>query len=123
MIVLYLVNLGRDRRLHTIFEGNLIEFLAINEDRGAGSCLVHAINAANGSSLSDRCFRYYCLHYKYIYHSNIRVNFEISKSYSAIFRVSPVQRYSSYRVLVSPFSQPLPAQSTTPDGLFPRRNL
>ena len=87
MIVLDFVNLGQDHSLCTIFEGNLNGFLAINEERGAGCCLVHAINAANKSSLSDRCFRDYRLHYKYIDHSNRRVTFVISVSYRAICRV------------------------------------
>ena len=102
MISLDLVNLGRDRCLHTMFEGYLNGFSAINEDRGAGCCLVHAINAANGSSLSDRCFRDYRFHYKYTDHSDKRVTFAISESYRAICRVLLVQRYSSYRVLVFP---------------------
>ena len=74
-----LVNLGRDRRLCTIFEGNLIRFSAIKEDRNDGCCLVHAINTTNGSSLSDHYFRDYLLHYKYIDHSNRRVTFAISE--------------------------------------------
>ena len=49
VIFLDLVNLGRDRRLCTIFEGNLIRFSAINEDRNDGCCLVHAINTTDGS--------------------------------------------------------------------------
>ena len=81
MIVLDLVNLGRDRRLHTMFKGDLIGFSAINEDRDNRCCLIHAINVANGSSLNDRCVRYYCLHYKYIDHSYRRVTFVISESY------------------------------------------
>ena len=79
-----LVNLGRDRRLCIIFKGNLIGFSAINEDRNDGFCLVHAINTTDGSNLSDRCFRDYHLHYKYIDHSHRRVNFEIFESYRAI---------------------------------------
>ena len=90
MIVLDLVNLGRDRRLHTIFEGNLIRFSALNEDWDDGCCLIHAINVTNGSSLNDRCFRDYHLHYKYIDHSNKRVTFTISESYKPIFRVFPM---------------------------------
>ena len=82
MIFPELVNLGRDcRLLHTIFEGYLIGFSALNEDRDDDLCLIHAINAANGSSLSDRYFRYYGLHYKYTNHSNRRVTFAISESY------------------------------------------
>ena len=50
MIFPDLVNLRRDRRLHTSFEGNLIGFSAINEDQNDGCCLVHAINTADGSS-------------------------------------------------------------------------
>ena len=122
-IVLDLVNLGRDRHLHTIFEGNLNTFSVINDKRGSGCCLVHAINAANGSSLSDRCFRYYHLHYKYTDHSDRRVTFVISESYREICRVFPRQRYSSYGVLVSPFSQPLPVLSIALGGLCLRRNL
>ena len=119
-----LVNLGRDCQcLHIIFEGNLIGFSAINEDRDDGCCLIHAINVTNGSSLSDHCFIDYLLQYKYTDHSNRRVTFVISESYKAIFRVFPVQRYSSYRVLVFPFSQPLPVQSIAPGGVCPRRNL
>ena len=87
MIVLDLVNLGRGRILRTIFEGNLNRFSVINEERGAGCFLVHAINATNGSSLSDHCFGYYRLHYKYTDHSNRRVTFAISKSYRVICRV------------------------------------
>ena len=83
-IVLDLVNLGRDRRLYTIFKGDLIGFLALNEDQGVGCCLIHAINATNGSSLSNRCFRDYHLHYKYTDHSDRRVTFAISESYRAI---------------------------------------
>ena len=123
MIVLDLVNLGRDRRLHTIFKGDLIEFLALNEDRGARCFLFHAINAANRSILSDRCFRDHRFHYKCTDHSDRRVNFAISESYRAICRVFPVQRYSSYRVLVSPFLQPLPVLSIALGGLCSRRNL
>ena len=88
-IVLDLVNLGRDRRVYTIFKGDLIGFLALNEDRDAGCCLVHAINAANGSILSDRCFRDYHLHYKYTDHSDIRDTFAISESYREICRSFP----------------------------------
>ena len=118
MIVLDLVNLGRDfRHLHTIFEGNMIRFSALNEDRDDGCCLVHAINATDGSSLNDHCFRDYRFHYRYTVHSNRRVTFAISESYREICRVFPVQRYSSYRVLVSPFSQPLPVQSITSGSL------
>ena len=103
VIVLDLVNLVRDCRcLHTIFKGDLIGFSALNEDRDDGCCLIHAINATNRSSLSDRCFKDYRLHYKYTDHSNRRVTFAIYESYRAICRVFPVQRYSSYRVLVSP---------------------
>ena len=88
MIVLDLVNLGRDcQRLHAIFKGNLNGFSAINEEWGVGCCLVHAINATNGSDLSDRCFRDYRLHYKYTDHSNRRVTFAISESYRTICRV------------------------------------
>ena len=54
-----------------------------------GVSLVHAINDANGSSLSDRCFRYYRLHYKCTDHSDRRVTFAISESYRAIGRSSP----------------------------------
>ena len=74
----------------------------INEDRNDGCCLVHAINTADGSSLNDRCFRDYRLCYKYRDHSYKRVTFAISESYRAIWRDFPVQRYSSYRVLVFP---------------------
>ena len=123
MIVRDLVNRGRDCHLRTIFEGNLNAFSAINEERGAGCCLFHAINATNGSSLSDRYFRDYHLHYKYVDHSNRRVTFAISETYRVICRVFPVQRYSSYRVLVSPFSQPLLVQSITLRGFCLRRNL
>ena len=123
MIVRDLVNRGRDCHLRTIFEGNLNMFSAINEEQGMGCCLVHAINAANRTSLSYRCFKYYHLHYKYTDHSEIKVTFAISESYRVICRVFPMQRYSSYRVLVSPFSQPLPVQIITPGGLCPRRNL
>ena len=84
MIVLDLVNLGRDRCMYTIFEGNLIVFSTINKDRNDGCCLVHAINVIDGSSLSDRFFRDYRLHYKYTDHSNIRVTFAIFESYRAI---------------------------------------
>ena len=84
-----LVNLGRDRCLCTIFKGNLIEFSAINEDKNDGCCLVHAINAVDGSSLSDHCFREYRLHYKYIDHSHRRVTLAISESYRAICKIFP----------------------------------
>ena len=84
MIVRDLVNRGRYCHLPTIFEGNLNVFLAINEERGAGCCLVHATNAANGSSLSDHCFRDYHIHYKYIDHSDRRVTFASFESYRAI---------------------------------------
>ena len=84
VIFLDLVNLGRDWRMCIIFKGNLIGFSAINEDRNDGCCLVHAINASNGSSLSDRCFRDYGLRYKYIYHSHRRVTLAIYESYRAI---------------------------------------
>ena len=123
MIVRDLVNRGRDCHLRTIFEGNLNAFSAINEERGMGCCLVHAINAANGSSLSDHCFEYYHLHYKCTDHSNGRVTFAISESYRVICRVFLVQRYSNYRVWVSPFLQPLPVPSIALGGLCPRRNL
>ena len=89
VIFLDLVNLGRDRRLCTIFEGNLIGFSAINEDRNDGCCLVHAINATEGSSLSDHCFKDYRLHYKYIDHSHRRVTFAISESYKVIHKSFP----------------------------------
>ena len=89
MIVLDLVNLGRDRRLYTILKGDLIGFLALNEDRDDGCCLFHAINSANRSILSDRCFRDYHLHYKCIDHSDIRVTFTISESYREICRSFP----------------------------------
>ena len=102
MIYLDLINLRRDRRLHASFEGNLIRFSAINEDRNDGCCLVHAINTADGSSLNDFCFRDYRLRYKYRDHSYRRVTFVISESYREIRRVFPVQRYSNYRVLVFP---------------------
>ena len=88
-IVLDLVNFGRERRMYIIFKGYLIGFLAINEERDARCCLVHAINAANGSILSDRCFRDYHLHYKYTDHSDIRATFAISESYRAICRSFP----------------------------------
>ena len=81
MIFPDLVNLGQDRRMCTIFKGNLIGFSTINEDRNDGCYLVHAINAADGSSLSDRCFREYHLRYKYIDHSHRRVTLAISESY------------------------------------------
>ena len=81
MIFPDLVNLRWDRHLYAIFEGNLIGFSAINEDRNDGCCLVHAINVVNGSSLSDRCFRDYRLRYKYIDQSHRRVTFVISESY------------------------------------------
>ena len=123
MIVLYLVNLGRYWRSYTIFEGDLIGFSAINEDRNDGCCLVHAINAADGSNLSDHCFTDYRLHYKYIDHSHRRVTLVISESYRAICKSFPEQRYFSYRVLVSPISHPLPDQSIAPGGVCPRRNL
>ena len=84
-----LVNLGRDRRLCTIFEGNLIGFSAINEDQNDGCCLVHAINVADRSTLSNRCFRYYRLRYKYIDHSHRRVTLVISESYRAICKSFP----------------------------------
>ena len=84
MIFLDLVNLGRDERLCTIFKGNLIGFSAINEDRNDGCCLVHAINATDGSSISDRLFKEYHLHYKYIDHSHRRVTLAISESYRTI---------------------------------------
>ena len=102
MIVRYLVNCGRDCHLRTIFEGNLNVFSAINEDQNDGCCLVQAINSVDGSSLDDRCFKYYHLHYKYRDHSYRRVAFTISESYREIGRVFPIQRYSSYRVLVFP---------------------
>ena len=89
MIFPDLVNLGRDWRLCTIFKGNLIGFSAINEDRNDGCCVVHAINAVDGSNLSDRCFRDYRLRYKYIDHSHRRVTFMISKSYRAICKSFP----------------------------------
>ena len=79
-----LVNLGRDRHLHTSFEGNLIRFSAINEDRDDDYCLIHEINVTNGSSLSDHCFRDYRLRYKYRDHSYRRVTFAICESYKAI---------------------------------------
>ena len=123
MIFPDLVNLRRDRRLHTSFEGNLIGFLVINEEWGDGFCLVHAINAANRSILSDRCFRDYCLRYKYIYHSHRRVTFVISESYREICKSFPEQRYFSYRVLVSPISQPFLVQSIALGGVCLRRNL
>ena len=90
MIVLDLENLGRDRSLRIIFGGNLNKFLVINEEWGTGCCLVHAINATNGSSLTNRCFRDYRLHYKYTDHSDRRVTFAISESYRVIYRVFPV---------------------------------
>ena len=108
-IVLDLVNLGRDRRVYTIFKGDLIGFLALNEDRDAGCCLVHAINVTNESSLSGRCFRYYHLHYKYTDHSNRRVTFVIYESYKAICRVSLCRDTPVTKCWFSPFSQPLPA--------------
>ena len=83
----YLVNLGRDGRLCTIFKGNMIRFSAINEDRNEGCCLVHAINVANRSNLSDRCFRDYRLRYKYIDHSDRRLTFAIFESYREICKI------------------------------------
>ena len=85
-----LVNLGRDRHLHKIFEGNLIIFSAINEDQDDRCCLIHATNATNGSSLNDRCFRDYLLHYKYTDHSNRRVTFAIYESLRVIYIVFPL---------------------------------
>ena len=66
------------------FRGKFDRISAINEDRDDGCCLIHAINTANGSSLSDHCFRDYRLRYKYTDHSHKRVTFVISKSYRAI---------------------------------------
>ena len=83
-IVLDLVNLGRDQRLHTIFEGYLIRFSALNEDQDDGCCLIHAINTADRSSLDDCCFRDYCLQHKNRDHSYRRVTFVIFESYRAI---------------------------------------
>ena len=75
--------------MRTICEGDLNGFSAINEERGTGCCLVHAINAADGSNLSDCCFRYYRLRYKYIARSDRRVTFVISESYRAICKSFP----------------------------------
>ena len=104
MIFPDLVNLGRDRCLCTIFKGNLIGFSAINEDQNDGCCLVHAINSADGSNLSDHCFRDYRLRYKYIDHSHRRVTFAIFENIEQVVGVFLEQRYSSYRVLFSPIS-------------------
>ena len=102
MICPYLINLRRDRRLHASFKGNLIRFSAINEDQNDGYCLVHAINTTDSSSLDDRCFGDYHLHYKFRDHSSRRVTFAISESIEQFVRVFPVKRYCSYRVLVFP---------------------
>ena len=67
-----------------MFRGKFDQISAINEDRNDGCCLVHAINAADGSSLDDRCFRDYRLRYKYRDYSYRRVTFAISESYRAI---------------------------------------
>ena len=86
---------------HTL-QGKFDWVSEINEDWNDGCCLVHAINTADGSSLYDHCFRDYHLHYEDRGHSYRRFTFAISESYREIWRVFPMKRYSSYRVLVFP---------------------
>ena len=123
MIFLDLVkSLTRLAHVH-MFRGKFDQILVINEDQNDGCCLVHAINTADGSSLQDRWVIEYHLCYRYKDHPYGRVTLAISESYRASCRVFLVQRYPSYRVLVSPISCPFPIQSIAPSGFCLRRNL
>ena len=70
-----LVNLRRDRRLHTHASREIDRISAFIEDQDDRCDLVHAINTTDGFSLDDCCVQVYRLRHKSRNYSFGRVTF------------------------------------------------